>query len=264
MDGCNTIVIIFLDVCQMINFLVTLEKTEWVTTKLVFLGILLDGETHVLLISCEHREEILALVHKFIDKKKSIISELQKLAGHLNFINHAVVPDRAFMRHMYSKFSGSSLLSKNGTLLKPHHHIKLDMEFKMDCMMWSSFLSDLSAVNRPFINLDSCLNAKDVGFYSDASANKDLGYGIVFGNNWVSGKWECGFVEQYEPSIEFLELFVLCAGIITYDTCLARTHIIVFCDNMSVVHIVNSLSSSCRQCMKLERLLTLNNMKHDR
>ena len=39
---------------------------------------------------------------------------------------------------------------------------------------------------------------------------------------------------------------------------------VIRCDNESVVHMVNSMSSNCAQCMKLLRLLTLNNLKFNR
>ena len=39
---CNKQVYTFLQICQMINFPVSIEKTYWVTKLLVFLGLLLD------------------------------------------------------------------------------------------------------------------------------------------------------------------------------------------------------------------------------
>ena len=77
-------------------------------------------------------------------------------------------------------------------------------------------------------------------------------------------QWEPNFVVQNEPSIEFLELFALLAGILTWDEYLTETRVILFCDNMSVVHMVNNSSSKCGQYMKLIRLLTLNNLKFNR
>ena len=77
------------------------------------------------------------------------MKDLQKLAGHLNFVNCAIVPGHAFTRQMYAKFSGTALLNKHNGFLKPHHHIKLDNEFRLDCAIWERFLQDLDSVNRP-------------------------------------------------------------------------------------------------------------------
>ena len=201
----------------------------------------------------------LNLVQKFKDKRKSTIKELQKLAGHLNFINRAVIPGRVFTRSMYAKFSGPNVQK-----LKPHHHIKLDKEFRWDCSMWENFLLNINAVVRPFIDLNSSITAETLNFYSDASANAQLGFGVIFGDEWTFGKWEENFVDECKPSIEFLELFTLCVGIYTWQNKITRTRVIVFCDNEAVVHMINNSSSSCEYCMKLLRLLTLNNLLWDR
>ena len=58
--------------------------------------------------------------------------------------------------------------------------------------------------------------ADELNFFSDASANEALGFGAIFGNRWLFGKWEPDFVNEYKPSIEFLELFALCAGVFAW------------------------------------------------
>ena len=83
-------------------------------------------------------------------------------------------------------------------------------------------------------------------------------------NNWLFGQWETGFINNCEPSIEFLELFALCAGLFTWNNKIVQTRVILYCDNISVVHMVNNLSARCLQSMKLIRLLALDNLKHDR
>ena len=50
-NGCNKIVCIYLNICNQICFPVSLEKIEWSLVRIVFLGILLDGEHHMLSIS---------------------------------------------------------------------------------------------------------------------------------------------------------------------------------------------------------------------
>ena len=145
---------------------------------------LLDGKNHTISIPLEKRTETLQMVHLFCDKKKATVKELQKLAGHLNFINRAVVPGCTFTRRMYAKFAG--LLST----LKPYHHIRLDSEFKADCRIWISFLTELDSVVRPFIDLNETLQADTLNFYTDASANSSLGFGGIFDKEWFleSGK----------------------------------------------------------------------------
>ena len=101
-------------------------------------------------------------------------------------------------------------------------------------------------------------------FHSDASAAKELGYGCVFEDKWIFGRWENNFIDQFKPSIEVLELFALCAGILTWEKLMENTRLIVFCDNMGVVNMINNNASKCKRCMYLLRILTLNNLIHNR
>ena len=69
--------------------------------------------------------------------------------------------------------------------LKQHHHIKLDAEFKSDCMVWVHFLNSRSiALNRPMVDLlKPEITSRDIAFFSDASAAESLacGFGCVLG-----------------------------------------------------------------------------------
>ena len=72
------------------------------------------------------------------------------------------------------------------------------------------------------------------------------------------------FILQENPSIEFLELYALVAVVLTWSMLISNIRVITWCDNHSVMHIVNDAFSHCEQCMKLVRLLTLNNIKFKR
>ena len=100
-------------------------------------------------------------------------------------------------------------------------------------------------------DLSRVLSATEINFYSDASASKKLGFGCIFGDKWIFGAWGSKFIEVNEPSIEYLELFALCAGLLTWPEELSNCRIIVFCNNQAVVAMINSLASSCPNCMTL-------------
>ena len=88
--------------------------------------------------------------------------------------------------------------------------------------------------------------------------------GAIFNNSWIAGLWGRDFILNEKPSIEFLELFALVAAILTWGHFLTNVRIIVFCDNQATLHMVNNLASNCAQCMKLIRILTLNNLQFNR
>ena len=254
---CNSMVRSFLDLCEDIKLPVSLDKTEWACEKIVFLGILLDGKNLILAIPVEKRDRALRLLEYFSDKKKATVKQLQVLTGYLNFLTKAIFPGRAFTRRIYAKYSGA----KNSNL-KPFHHVRLDAEFKFDLEVWKTFLSKSvgKVVCRPMLDFSQLTNSEQLNFYSDATANPLLGYGTV----WIFNQWEPGYIETYKPSIEYLELYALTAAVLTWGSRLRNRRVTIFCDNESVVAMVNSISSSCKNCMYLLRLLVLSGLVDNR
>ena len=264
---CNYLVNTFLGICKKISFPVALDKTFWATLRLVFLGILLDGKGWRLCIPEEKRIKALNMIQKIVSKKKATIKDLQKLTGLLNFLCRAIHPGRTFTRRMYNKYSSPK--DRKGNQLKHYHHVKLDEEFAKDCQVWRLFLENAESVTitHPFIDFENdrfTFNAQTLEFYTDASACKDLGFGCYFRGEWTFGRWEMGFIEECEPSIEYLELFALLVGIFVWRDRLRNARFVIFCDNEAVVHMVNSGVSKCPHCMYLLRLLTLNNLLFNR
>ena len=90
--------------------------------------------------------------------------------------------------------------------------------------------------------------------------------GAVFEHRWIFGQWESNYIKQKpnSPSIEYLEHYALTAAVLTWQKLLINKRITIFCDNMGVVGMINSSSSSCKNCMYLLRMLTLNNLIHNR
>ena len=76
----------------------------------------------------------------------------------------------------------------------------------------------------------------------------------------MSQGWN-GFVKECNPSIEYLELFALTVAIDLWGHYFENKRVTIFCDNSSVVHMVNKTSSRCVNCMVLIRLIVINCMK---
>ena len=79
-------------------------------------------------------------------------------------------------------------------------------------------------------------------------------------------RWNAEFITKYEPSIAFLELFALTAGIFIWQDQqeMMNTRVVIFCDNNSAKFNVNTYASNCKQCRKLLRLIALNCLKYNR
>ena len=88
-------------------------------------------------------------------------------------------------------------------------------------------------------------------FYSDTSAAKTKGFGCCYDREFTWGTWEDGFIENEEPSIAYLEIYVLTVAVHIWSHKLANKRVEIACDNIAAVNIVNSTSSKCKNCMVL-------------
>ena len=260
---CNAMIHTFLELCKEIRVPIAFEKTEWGDELVIFLGILLDGRHLKLALPLDKKEHDIQLLKLMLSKKKATVKEIQSLCGYLNFLCKAIFPGRPFVRRMYSKYSSitrgtwltpqrnqdfvirdtdTNLTQFNSSkkTLKPYHHIRIDKEFKFDCQVWLDFLDNSNmetVVTRPMIDLlGPAKTSEEITFYSDASGS--IGFGCILNTRWLHGTWNKKLLEDKKPSIEYLELFALAAGVITWADSLTNTRIVVFCDNISVVHIL--------------------------
>ena len=140
--------------------------------------------------------------------------------------------------------------------LKSYHHIKLDQEFKSDCLTWLSFLQNeegdriQKVMCRPWVDLTVCKEAPELDFFTDASGGKETGgCGGVLQNEWFKATWNPSFMEEKNPSIAYLELFALVSAVIIWKAKLANSRFTMFCDNQAVVEMVNNLTSGCQNCI---------------
>ena len=186
------------------------------------------------------------------DQEESYPEKLQEICGFLNFIGRrCIIPGRAFTHRLYSYTS-----SQDGKL-KPFHHIHINSEMHEDLKMWNQFVNDQNIYARSFIDFSKYWMAMEICMFSDTSRSENLGFGGISNTSWMYGTWPTGFIVGKEPSIEYLELFALVATVCNWIHRYANKRIILFCNNQSIVHMVNNTSSSCMNCMVLIRILVL-------
>ena len=142
--------------------------------------------------------------------------------------------------------------------------MNIDSEFKKDASVWQLFLENagITTLCRPFVDRDMFITSTEISFYTDALGK--IGYGGFFDGQWIFGVWNKRFLDVAKPSIGFLEIFALVAGVLTWGDLLVNTRVVIFCDNQSVLEMVNNTTSSCKNCMYLLRLLVLNNLRFNR
>ena len=250
---CNGQVHAFLEVCEMINFPVSQEKTFWADTRMVFLGFLIDTVRQVVCVPQEKIAKAINMINYALGKKNLTILELQKICGFLNFLSRAVVPGRTFTRRLYSHINPK---------LKQHHHVKLNSEMRMDLNVWAEFLKHPSVFCRPFMDFD-VITADDLQFYTDATANPRLGFGAWFNNSYMYSRWNFEFMRTNKPSIQYLELFAIAAAVVAWMDRFQNRRVAIFTDNKAVKSMINFMTSSCKNCMILIRIIVLYQMIHN-
>ena len=245
---------IFTGICDIIQFPWAPEKTVRSCTRIVFLGLLIDTLAKKIFIPTEKIKTALCLINTLLGRKRNkvTIGEVQRLTGLLNFFGRCIIPGRTFNRRLYALVDKHAILNK-------HHHIRLKNENKMDLLLWETFLKHPSAFSRDFCDLmDEEVEA--IMLYTDASRNPNLGCGGHCYGAWFFMKWNKEFIVEKQPSIGYLELYAMTIGVVTWIHKFRNKKIAVFCDNMSVVNMINNKSSKCRNCMILMRIIVIHTL----
>ena len=245
---CNQQVDAFLSICARINFPVSLDKTFWATETLVFLSLLIDTIRRLICLPVDKVTNAKTLIQQILNKKsrKVTVHKLQKLCGFLNFICKCIVPGRPFTRKLYTFFSSS---------MSPHFHVHVNGEMKADLEMWLKFLEEPSIYCRPFMDFSEELSADKLDFFTDTSGK--IGLGGINESEYFHARWDETFLMKCKPSIEYLELAAVTAGVLLWVKKYQNRRICIFVDNESVKYMINDSTTSCKNYMVLICLIVL-------
>lgn len=216
------------------------EKTTLPTQCIIFLGILLDSITCTLACTQERIDELLALAQSFLSPPTTHTTKtrLQSLLGKLSFASQVLVGARPFLRsiidHLHSPSSSSSA-----------HHLPLTSSFHADLLYWSRFLATWNGHARwhdephPLI-ISTDASGDGFGIYIeqlpvDCSSPHLLHTGIA-------GLWSQQTQVQHHD-IGTLEFFAILYAAHLYAPLLTDRTLIVYCDNLPDVHIINRQST---------------------
>ena len=235
---------VFESTCLEVGFPVAPEKTEGPSTQIVLLGIGVDSVRRELFIPTAKRDKAAELIVGVLVRKKVWAKTLQRLAGILNFLLRAVYPGRPFLRRLYDTIG-----EKYGRFNLP-----VNSDLRLDLKVWQEFLTaEFTRVS--FLDLNKS-TSQTLEWFTDAAGSAELGLGAVFGSRWMSLAWsECDFDQTRTPSIAYLELAAVVVSVWTWGELIKNSRVQLWCDNMSVVQVVNTLTSKDRDVMDLLRML---------
>ena len=162
------------------------------------------------------------------------------------------MPGRTFLQRMINLTRG---------VPSRFHHIRLNREFFKDLLMWKAFLAKW---NRRSIFLDTSVTpTPTLELFTDSAST--VGFGGFFDGRWFQGRWgpHMQLNKSRGISIEWQELFPIVAACAIWYPYFTGKRLQFWCDNDSVVTIINSGHSKAPRIMDLVRFLVLISMKHN-
>ena len=227
-EKCNHDLMALVALCKQIGVPLAPSKTVRPSSfylsfflSIPFLGIVLDAVHMEARLPDDKLEMARPLLLAFHSKQKVTLKELQSLIGVLNFACSVVIPGRAFLRWLIDLTMG---------VHKPHHHIRLTRETKLDLGVWLEFI--LYFNGRSFFLDDSFLSGDYLQLYTDAAGG--IGYGALCVTEWFCGEWP---VAWRSFNVAVLELYLIMAAVHVWGEAWANKNVWFFSRTMKFLYL---------------------------
>ena len=245
---CDRNLQIMLETCKETGFQVNHQKLCKPSKRMEFLGIIIDTETMRVEISHERLESILNELKHWYKRRHCNKRQLLSLIGKLSFICRVVRHGRTFIRRLIQ-------ISKTAKYL--HYRIRLNKEARADIRWWLNYLPEWNGIN--IIKESKWITSTEISLETDAS---DLAAGCFFMPEWFYVKFETDYAYIRERSINWRELYAIVKATITWCKLLYAKKVTFLCDNLTIVHILQTGTSKETEIMKLVRALFFIGAKH--
>lgn len=220
------------------------SKTVFPTTTATLHGIEVDTLNMSMRLPKDKVESAIQDIKAMYKRKKVSLRDIQSLIGTLNFACRVITPGRAFLRRLISLTVG---------VKKRHHLIWLTKEARLDLSAWLIFLQSFNGISMLLPN--KWTSSNEIRMYSDASG---AGFAAILGSRWFQGQFP---PDWQDVNIAIKELLpVVLAMKLWGPALLKNSRILFFCDNESVVYIINAQTSKDPVIMKLVRSLVVTTM----
>ena len=139
--------------------------------------------------------------------------------------------------------------------MKPHYHVRVNRDMREDLQTWLQFLNEPTVYCRPFLDYSKVLMVGVLDWYTDASGV--IGCSGICGQEFFQQRWPQNFIKRFNPSIEFLELYAVCASVLLWAKKFTNKRVCIFVDNESCMRNINSATSGCKHSLILIRKIIL-------
>jgi len=236
-----------LSLCEHINAPVKTSKIEGPSTRLTFLGIVIDTGNMTAGISQERKQDLLSSLKSLRKRNKCTKHQLLSLVGKLSFACKVVPAGRIFLRR---------LIDLSCTVTRMHHHLRLCTDACLDLDWWLAFLLTWNGTSYIFETNWSA--SPSMSLFTDASGT--LGWGAYWSGHWIQAHWS---PDQVPRDIVWKELFVIASALNTWGHQWPQKKVMVHCDNSAVVDIWKKGTTNCPEAMALVRMLYFCTAQHN-
>lgn len=243
--ACQNYLDVFKNICSNIGLPLSAKKTTSPATKTIFLGIELDSINRCTKLPIDKLEKYTHVLDNTARMRTITKRNLQSLIGKLAFASCAV-PARAFLRRLINLLSG---------VKKQHHYVTLSHGAKKDIQMWHRFLESYNGIT--FFRTLNYYDSNSLRMGSDASK---FAFGAIFQNNWIQETYPDSWKAKDITVLELYPIFVL---IEVFGAAIQNCTVIFFCDNLAVVHIINSQTCKPDFLMSIVRNLVFTLVRHN-
>ena len=225
-------------VLQELGLRESVKKAVPPSTRMEFLGVQLDTEELTLTVTQEKVRDIKKLTDEWMQWKRVKIRDVQQLVGKLNFVSRCVRPGRVLVSRLLNFLRAMS----------PNKNYVVPEEVRKDVIWWNRYLDQFNGITMmpmedwsepdAVIEVDACLSGSG-------------------GINWVSGEV---FHEEFPEEvmkhgfdINVLEMLTLTIALKLWGYCLKGKLLMIHCDNMVTVSVINSgrtRSSMLQDCLR--------------
>ena len=244
---CSVNLRLILAICKWLRLPLKVLKIEGPSPVLPFLGIILDTLKQEIRLPADKLDHLKSLISAWKFRKACRKRELLSLVGKLSHACKVVCAGRVFLRRMIT------LASKARNI---NHWVRLNAEFQADLAWWEIFLLLWNA--QSMMDVHNPKLTPNVVFCSDASGS--WGCGANWGNEWLQHPWDNEWTQQHIAAKELLPIAFACA---TWGPQWQHKHVLVWCDNLSVVHVIKAQSSKDPTLMHLLRCIHFFCALHD-
>lgn len=232
----------FQRLCERLGVPIADEKTVGPSTEVVFLGITIDTQLMECRLTDKRRDQLRALLQGWaIGGQHMSYEDLMSLVGKLDFACVVIRPGVTFMRRL----RGIMMKMKAARLAgaPAGDSCRLDINTLLDVRWWLDVFLTPAGNRRPIVD-DPWITAEKFELFTDAC---NLGYGAVFGNKWIQGKWspeQLAFARvNVRISIPYLELHALVHAAVVWGPRWRGKQIVFRCDAQAAVAAVDNMRS---------------------